>query len=131
MTRNGFSTSVYWLLLLHTVHTPPVTHRRKIKVTPTSQRVFSPRFQTTLVTSRLISPPDTSCGNGWALSLLRGKSTASSAGLSPALKHRGNERRISRVESVRRSVSVFLQISETQEMLLSFYFASTINYDIS
>ena len=75
--------------------------------------------------------PWSSSGNGWALSLLRGKSTASAAGLSPALKHRGNERRISRAESVRRSVSVFLQISETQEMLLSFYFASTINYDIS
>ena len=65
--------------------------------------------------------PWSSSGNGWALSLLRGKSTASAAGLSLALKHRGNERRISRAESVRRSVSVFLQISETQEMLLSFY----------
>ena len=74
--------------------------------------------------------PRSSSGNGWALSLLRGKSTASAAGLSLALKHRGNERRTSRAESVRRSVSVFLQISETQEMLLSFYFASTNNYNI-
>ena len=69
--------------------------------------------------------PWSSSGNGWALSLLRGKSTAPAAGLSLALKHRGNERRISRAESVRRSVSVFLQISETQEMLLSFYFMIT------
>ena len=74
---------------------------------------------------RAVVMPWPSCGNGWALSLLRGKSTASAAGLSTALKHRGNERRTSRAESVRRSVSVFLQISETQEMLLSFYFIIT------
>ena len=74
--------------------------------------------------------PWPSCDNGWALSLPRGKSTASAAGLSPALKHRGNEQRTSRAESVRRSVSVFFQISETQEYAFSFYFASTINYNI-
>ena len=61
MTRNGFYTLVYWLLLLHTVHTLPVTHRRKIKTSPTSQRIVSLRFQTTLVTSPLISLPDTTC----------------------------------------------------------------------
>ena len=49
----------------------------------------------TVKNRRLILMPWPSCGNGWALSLLRGKSTASAAGLAPALKHRGNERRVS------------------------------------
>ena len=59
--------------------------------------------------------PWPSCGNGWALSLPRGKSTASAAGLSPALKHRDSERRVS---AERKAYGVrlvyFFQISETR-----------------
>ena len=36
-----------------------------------------------------------SCGNGWALSSPKGKSTASTTELSPALKHQCSERRVS------------------------------------
>ena len=59
-------------------------------------------YATMVLRSRLCVMPRSSSGNGWALSLLRGKSTASAAELSPALKHRDSERRVSAERPVER-----------------------------
>ena len=60
-----------------------------------------------------------SCGNGWVLSLQRGKSTAS-----PALKHRGNERRVS---AERKEYGVRLVFSSRSVRHISMLLASILH----